>query len=156
MPQLYKHNKGKWLLPSVVSKNTAGNEEKWWSLRRSPVMCHWPTLSLKINHKRGALWLRHGHPWSINPPPPLPPPAPLCFTVSLTFLQKHSNIWHKLNQHREKRGTDEMWSCIFLSITSVSSSNSSLFEELTLGKKYIFCILFCFGSHNKTSSIWKF
>lgn len=69
MPQLYKHNKGKWLLPSVVSKNTASNEEKWRSLRRRPVMCHWASLSPKINRERGLLWLRCGHPWSINPPP---------------------------------------------------------------------------------------
>lgn len=62
MPQLYKHNKGKWLLSTVVSKNTASNEEKWRSLRGRPVMCHWPTLRPKINHGRGALWLGCGIP----------------------------------------------------------------------------------------------
>lgn len=104
MPQLYKHNKGKWLLPSVVSKNTASNEEKWWSLRRSPVMCHWPTLSLKINHKRGALWLRHGHPWSINPPPspPFPHPAAPCLAVFLTFSLKTQHLAQAKSAYRGK------------------------------------------------------
>lgn len=54
MLRLYKHNKGKWLLSTVVSKNTASNEEKWRSLRGRPVMCHWPTLRPKINHERGG------------------------------------------------------------------------------------------------------
>ena len=112
MPQLYKHNKGKWLLSTVVSKNTASNEEKWRSLRGRPVMCHWPTLSPKINHERGALWLRCGHPWSINLPPslslpfpslPSPPSLPLCLPASLSlslFLPNIHKCWHKLNQHK--------------------------------------------------------
>lgn len=97
MPQLYKHNKGKWLLSTVVSKNTASNEEKWRSLRGRPVMCHWPTLRPKINHERGALWLGCGHPGSINPPA-APPSMFLCDAPPrLPNVYKHLQ---ELNQHK--------------------------------------------------------
>lgn len=99
MPQLYKHNKGKWLLCAVVSKNTAGNEEKWRSLRGRPVMCHWPTLRPKINHERGALWLRCGHPWSINPPA-APPSVFLCIAAPPPPPQTVYKHLQKLNQHK--------------------------------------------------------
>lgn len=142
MPQLYKHNKGKWLLSTVVSKNTASNEEKWRSLRGRPVMCHWPTLSPKINHERGALWLRCGHPWSINLPPslslpfpslPSPPSLPLCLPASLSlslFLPNIHKCWHKLNQHKWR---DELMTFpgIFVLITAVLTSKAPLFEEWT-------------------------
>lgn len=135
MPQLYKHNKGKWLLSTVVSKNTASNEEKWRSLRGRPVMCHWPTLSPKINHERGALWLRCGHPWSINLPPspslPSPRSLPLCLPASLSlslFLPNIHKCWHKLNQHKWR---DELMTFpgIFVLITAVLTSKARLFEE---------------------------
>lgn len=133
MPQLYKHNKGKWLLSTVVSKNTASNEEKWRSLRGRPVMCHWPTPSPKINHERGALWLRCGHPWSINLPPS-PPSMSLCFTVSLSLFSLNiQKLWHKLNQHKWR---DELmtFTAVFVLITQGLTSETPLFEEFTWEK----------------------
>lgn len=133
MPQLYKHNKGKWLLSTVVSKNTASNEEKWRSLRRRPVMCHWPTLSPKINHERGALWLRCGHSWSINPPLSLPsvhvsfappPPHPSPPKKKKKKKKQIQSCWHELNQHKW-RSELMKYAAVFVLIISVSTSKVS-------------------------------
>lgn len=131
MLQLYKHNKGKWLLSTVVSKNTASNEEKWRSLRGRSVMCHWPTLRPKINHERGALWLRCGHPWSINPPPTPPSTFP-CFTVSVSLPNIHIG-WQQLNQHKWR---DELltFTAIFVLITGVLTPEAHLFWGVDLRK----------------------
>lgn len=140
MPQLYKHNKGKWLLSTAVSKNTASNEEKWRSLRGTPVMCHWTTLRPKINHKRGALWLRCGHPWSINLTPP--PPLPLSFSASLSLShsQIYTDVGEALNQHKWRMNCWHLQSYLYWLLEFWLLRLSSL--RSWLKKMHYKCLLF--------------